>query len=57
MSKTKLSNLYKLEDCDQTIGIAFTTLFWSFLTWMAGTEEQKQKLATYIKDEHGAMCL
>ncbi|GFZ91168.1 acyl-CoA dehydrogenase [Okeania sp. KiyG1] len=42
---------------DQTIGIAFTTMFWSFLTWMAGTEEQKQKLATYIKDEHGTMCL
>ncbi|NEO57901.1 MAG: acyl-CoA dehydrogenase [Okeania sp. SIO3B5] len=42
---------------DQTIGIAFTTMFWSFITWMAGTEEQKQKLATYIKDEHGTMCL
>jgi alkylation response protein AidB-like acyl-CoA dehydrogenase len=42
---------------DQTIGIAFTTLFWSFLTWMAGTAEQKQKLAHYIKNEHGAMCL
>jgi len=42
---------------DQTIGIAFTTLFWSFITWMAGTDEQKQRLATYIKDEHGAMCL
>lgn len=42
---------------DQTIGIAFTTMFWSFITWMAGTEEQKQRLATYIKDEHGTMCL
>ncbi|NES06519.1 MAG: acyl-CoA dehydrogenase [Okeania sp. SIO2F4] len=42
---------------DQTIGIAFTTMFWSFITWMAGTEEQKQKLAAYIKDEHGTMCL
>ncbi|AFY77114.1 MAG: acyl-CoA dehydrogenase [Hydrococcus sp. C42_A2020_068] len=42
---------------DQTIGIAFTTLFWSFLTWMAGSEEQKQKLARYIMDECGAMCL
>lgn len=42
---------------DQTIGIAFTTLFWSFITWMAGTDAQKQRLATYIKDEHGAMCL
>ncbi|MEA5508477.1 acyl-CoA dehydrogenase [Crocosphaera sp. UHCC 0190] len=42
---------------DQTIGIAFTTLFWSFITWMAGTDEQKQKLAQFIKDENGAMCL
>jgi alkylation response protein AidB-like acyl-CoA dehydrogenase len=42
---------------DQTIGIAMTTLFWSFLTWMAGTEEQKQHLAHYIKDENGTMCL
>ncbi len=42
---------------DQTIGIAFTTMFWSFITWMAGTEEQKQRLAAYIKDEHGTMCL
>jgi alkylation response protein AidB-like acyl-CoA dehydrogenase len=42
---------------DQTIGIAFTTLFWSFITWMAGDEEQKQKLAHYIKNENGAMCL
>lgn len=42
---------------DQTIGIAFTTLFWSFITWMAGTEEQKQKLSQYIKNENGAMCL
>lgn len=42
---------------DQTIGIAFTTLFWSFITWMAGTEEQKQKLAQFIKNENGAMCL
>jgi alkylation response protein AidB-like acyl-CoA dehydrogenase len=42
---------------DQTIGIAFTTLFWSFITWMAGTEEQKRHLAHYIKNENGAMCL
>ncbi len=42
---------------DQTIGIAFTTLFWSFITWMAGSEEQKQQLAQYIKNENGAMCL
>ncbi|MGK7944388.1 MAG: acyl-CoA dehydrogenase [Microcystaceae cyanobacterium] len=42
---------------DQTIGIAMTTLFWSFLTWMAGTEEQKRKLANHIKNENGTMCL
>lgn len=42
---------------DQTIGIAFTTLFWSFITWMAGTEAQKQRLSHFIKNENGAMCL
>ncbi|GBF82877.1 acyl-CoA dehydrogenase family protein [Aphanothece sacrum] len=42
---------------DQTIGIAFTTLFWSFITWMSGSDEQKQKLANYIKNEQGTMCL
>jgi alkylation response protein AidB-like acyl-CoA dehydrogenase len=42
---------------DQTSGISFSTLFWSFLTWLAGTDAQKQRLATFMKDEHGAMCL
>jgi len=42
---------------DLTTGIAFTTLFWSFLTWMAGTEEQKQKLSSFMKNTNGAMCL
>ena len=42
---------------DQTTGIAFTTLFWSFLCWMAGTDEQKQKLAKFIIEEQGALCL
>lgn len=42
---------------DLTAGIAFTTLFWSFLVWMAGTQEQKQRLATFMKDMNGAMCL
>lgn len=42
---------------DLNISIAFTTLFWSFLTWMAGTDDQKQKLVRYITAEHGAMCL
>ena len=42
---------------DQTTGIAFTTLFWSFICWMAGTDEQKQKLAKFIIEEQGALCL
>ena len=42
---------------DQTTGIAFTTLFWSFLCWMAGTPEQKAKLSKFIREEHGALCL
>ncbi len=42
---------------DLTAGIAFTTLFWSFLTWMAGTEEQKERLSRYIREEKGAMGL
>lgn len=42
---------------DLTTSISFTTLFWSFLTWMAGTDEQKQRLASFMKNSHGAMCL
>jgi alkylation response protein AidB-like acyl-CoA dehydrogenase len=42
---------------DLTAGIAFTTMFWSYLTWMAGTDEQKRRLASFMKDQHGAMCL
>lgn len=42
---------------DLNISIAFTTLFWSFLTWMAGTDEQKQKLSQLIREEHTTMCL
>ncbi|HBB32493.1 MAG TPA: isovaleryl-CoA dehydrogenase [Cyanobacteria bacterium UBA8803] len=42
---------------DQTAGIAFTTMFWSFLTWMGGTDAQKQKLASFMKDRNGTMCL
>ncbi|MBD2070856.1 acyl-CoA dehydrogenase [Leptolyngbya sp. FACHB-671] len=42
---------------DLTTSISFTTLFWSFLTWMAGTDEQKQELAQFMKDMSGAMCL
>ncbi|WP_016950952.1 acyl-CoA dehydrogenase family protein [Anabaena sp. PCC 7108] len=42
---------------DQTAAIAFTTMFWSYLTWMAGTEEQKQTLSSFMKDADGAMCL
>ena len=42
---------------DLTTSITFTTLFWSFLTWMAGSDVQKRQLASFIKDENGAMCL
>jgi alkylation response protein AidB-like acyl-CoA dehydrogenase len=42
---------------DMNTALAFTTLFWSFLTWMAGTEAQKRKLSQGIKDEQVAMCL
>ncbi|TAE59140.1 MAG: acyl-CoA dehydrogenase [Nostocales cyanobacterium] len=42
---------------DQTAGIAFTTMFWSYLVWMAGTEEQKQILSNYMKNNNGTMCL
>ena len=42
---------------DQTTGIAFTTMFWSFLCWMAGTTEQKAKLSKFMLEEQGAMCL
>jgi alkylation response protein AidB-like acyl-CoA dehydrogenase len=42
---------------DQTTGIAFTTMFWSFLCWIVGTEEQKAKLSKFMREEQGAMCL
>ena len=42
---------------DQTAGIAFTTMFWSYLVWMAGTDEQKQILSNYMKNNNGTMCL
>jgi alkylation response protein AidB-like acyl-CoA dehydrogenase len=42
---------------DQTAAIAFTTMFWSYLVWMAGTDEQKQNLAGFMKNANGAMCL
>lgn len=42
---------------DQTAAIAFTTMFWSYLVWMAGTDEQKSTLASFMKDANGAMCL
>jgi alkylation response protein AidB-like acyl-CoA dehydrogenase len=42
---------------DQNTGIAFTTLFWSFLTWMKGTKEQKETLADKIMNQHWAICL
>jgi len=42
---------------DQTTAIAFTTMFWSYLVWMGGTDDQKQTLANFMKNENGAMCL
>lgn len=42
---------------DLTTAISFTTMFWSYLTWMAGTDEQKQRLVRFMQDNHGAMCL
>ncbi|MGB5966689.1 MAG: acyl-CoA dehydrogenase family protein [Spirulinaceae cyanobacterium] len=42
---------------DQNVAIAFTTMFWSYLCWMAGTPEQKKKLASLMKDENETMCL
>ncbi len=42
---------------DLNIAIAFTTMFWSFLTWMAGTEEQKRFLAQFMIEHQGTLCL
>jgi alkylation response protein AidB-like acyl-CoA dehydrogenase len=42
---------------DLNVSIAFTTLFWSFLTWMAGSEAQKEKLSRLVREDHLAMCL
>lgn len=42
---------------DLNISIAFTTLFWSFLTWMAGSDEQREKLSRLMREDHTAMCL
>jgi alkylation response protein AidB-like acyl-CoA dehydrogenase len=42
---------------DLTCSVAFSTLFWSFLTWMEGSAEQKRFLADFILRREGAMCL
>ena len=42
---------------DVTTAVAFSTLFWSFLTWVGGTDEQKRWLAKYMMERQGAMCL
>jgi alkylation response protein AidB-like acyl-CoA dehydrogenase len=42
---------------DVSTAVAFSTLFWSFLAWVGGTDEQKRWLAKYIMDRQGAMCL
>jgi alkylation response protein AidB-like acyl-CoA dehydrogenase len=42
---------------DASSAVTFSTLFWSFLTWTGGTDEQKRWLADYMMRRHGAMCL
>ena len=42
---------------DLNVAIAFTTMFWAFLTWMAGTDAQKEALSHRMRDEHLTMCL
>jgi alkylation response protein AidB-like acyl-CoA dehydrogenase len=42
---------------DVSSAVAFSTLFWSFLAWVGGTDEQKRWLAKYIMERQGAMCL
>lgn len=42
---------------DLNVAIAFTTMFWSFLTWMAGTDTQKRKLSRFMQEENGTLCL
>ena len=42
---------------DASSAVTFSTLFWSFLTWTGGTDEQKRWLADYIMERRGAMCL
>lgn len=42
---------------DVSSAVAFSTLFWSFLAWVGGTDEQKRWLANYIMERQGTMCL
>lgn len=42
---------------DLNVSIAFTTLFWSFLAWMAGSDAQKEKLSRLMREDQVAMCL
>ena len=42
---------------DASSAVAFSTLFWSFLAWTGGTDEQKRWLAKYMLERQGAMCL
>ncbi len=42
---------------DVSSAVAFSTLFWSFLTWVGGTDAQKRWLANYIMVRQGTMCL
>jgi alkylation response protein AidB-like acyl-CoA dehydrogenase len=42
---------------DVSSAVAFSTLFWSFLAWVGGTDVQKRWLAKYILERRGTMCL
>ena len=57
-SFTELAEVIRvLSRRDVSSAVAFSTLFWSFLTWAGGTDEQKRWLAKYIMERQGAMCL
>src|ERR1700691_4648843 len=38
---------------DVSSAVAFSTLFWSFLAWVGGTDEQKRWLGKYILERQG----
>jgi alkylation response protein AidB-like acyl-CoA dehydrogenase len=40
---------------DMTCAVGFSTRFWAFMTWTAGTEDQKRRLADYLMNRRGAI--